>query len=136
MSNEDYDIISGTHGISAKKYDYFLQSFFSRKPDANLISNFGVVERLFFIFGETHEKFRYIYTFSSVTDSYLTYVRLKYTFPRMFLIVNSSQEVAIRNMAIALAHENQSLHTMDEEDINALSIMYIGNLNSICGLQT
>ena len=134
MSNEQHDINSATPGIDATMHDYFNQHSFTRRPNDQTLATLSTVEHLFFIFGETNEKYRYIYTFANVAEQDFSFARLKYGFKRMYLIANALQEQSLRDIATALVSENVPRHKLEQQDVDDLSAKYIKHLQTICGL--
>ena len=134
MSNEQHDITSATPGIDATMHDYFNQHSFTRRQDEQTLATLNTVEHLFFIFSETNEKYRYIYTFANVAEQDFSFARLKYGFKRMYLIANALQEQSLRDIATALVSENVPRHKLEQQDVDDLSAKYIKYLQTICGL--
>ena len=134
LSNEQHDITLATPGTDATMHDYFNQHSFARTPNMQTLATLSTVEHLFFIFSDTNEKYRYIYTFANVAEQDFSFARLKYGFKRMYLLDNALQEQSLRDIATALVSENVPRHKLEQQDVDDLSAKYIKHLQAICGL--
>ena len=134
MSNEQHDITLATPGIDAMMHDYFNQHSFTRRPDNQTLATLSTVEHLFFIFGETNEKYRYIYTFANVVEQDFSFARLKYGFKRMYLIDNAFQEQSLRDIAKSLVSKHVPRHKLEQQHVDDLSVSCINQLQTFCSL--
>ena len=72
---------------------------------------------LYCIFNFGRESYCYMHIFRNVTDSDLTYMRLRYGFNRMYLVDEPAKSLLIANVADSVYLEVHGNKNLEEEDV-------------------
>ena len=100
-------------------------SVFDRSATNTLMSvdgsqRYATEDFLFCIFNLSPERYCYMHIFRNVTDSDLTYMRLRYGFNRMYLVDESSKSILIGNAGNSIYLEVHNNRHLDEDDVTEL----------------
>jgi len=87
---------------------------------ADRSQKYATEDCLYCIFNMGIEKYSNLHIFRNVTDSELTYMRLRYGFNRMYLVDEPAKSIFIAEVAKSMYLEVQNNRHLEEDDVREL----------------
>ena len=121
LSNELHHVdATTTLGKMHRSLSIFDESVMKKQARVDGLPHYATEDHLYCIFSLAREKYCYMHIFRNITDSDLTYMRLRYGFNRMYLVDEPAKSTLIAKVADKIYLEVNCNRHLEEEDVQEL----------------